>query len=51
MTCGPLHIQPEHRKKVRGEDGRERAYCPQCRAFKGYVVLSKEPVKKPEKGK
>lgn len=37
MNCGPLHIKPEKWDRVRGTDGHTRAYCPACKAFKGYV--------------
>jgi len=53
VNCGQLHIAPEAWKQIRGEDGRVRAFCPNCHAFKGYVVPKEEPAKKskPEKGK
>lgn len=48
MKCD--HVNPTTWKHVTGDDGRARAFCPVCKAFKGYVV-KQEPAKKPEKVK
>ena len=47
MSCTLLHITPE--KWTKGKpmpDGRVRCYCPECKAFKGFIVPQTEPKKR-----
>lgn len=51
MNCNLIHLQPE--KWTKGPvmpDGRRRCYCPECKAFKGFIVPQTEP-KQAKKGK